>query len=212
MSVWGQLATIFAKYLSQPMTEYFKNVTRIKIAENPDKIEGTRKFFRTIGNGSINLQQRLERLYYKDDSYKNKYDEVKDEILLTERGINKFFDYSFYCFLFGLGYFLLHQQSSYGTKHAVHMEAEVERIYEKLAKYNEKLDILQEIYNRGLPDTSVKIDKLEEFYELMHPQMILAETYSARIAEETQKHKVDMKKIEAKIELLEKRKKEKGGF
>lgn len=108
MSIWGNYIGIIARYLSQPLTEYFRNITRVKMGETTAQRTPSRAFFTWVGRTSLSLQRRIETKTYKQSVFRNKHSEELDTHMLIEKGIKVCFDSLLFGFLFASGFYLLY--------------------------------------------------------------------------------------------------------
>lgn len=70
-------------------------------------------------------------------------------------------------------------------------------------KYNEKLDRLLDIYQRGVPESAQKLLIFEDAFNSVQPQLLLAESYHNRIEEVTNEQLKFLRDIDEKLRQIE---------
>ena len=181
MSFWGQFITIAARYLSMPLAEYFKNVTRINMHEKTTTSR-SRLFFKYVGERSRYFQKVFERYIFKKDKYKIKYGEKDEERILIERGIKYTFDSAFYFFIFTMGYLILYKQDVQSKMHSKTYNYNLSETYNRLRECNVLLEELHELHLRNIEAASEQVKGVEKVADDIDIYLLCSTTYAYRLS------------------------------
>ena len=179
MSYWGQLTTIVARYMSIPMIEYSKNMSRLMYSEGRTSSRLI-LMYRNIGHRVYRLNKHIDRWVYRRERYERKYRDQEGEYEMISRGIDALYDGMFYSIIFVLGYYLLYTTDKIDSRYKAEIEEYTSHIYDKMDRCNSMIDSMHDSHANNDRCIEKVLEGIEGLYNDIDSYVVLSESFKYR--------------------------------